>query len=234
MSTTSSLADSIRHLDEIEKHAEYILDEELDQETIQSALTSVFDALCGDYPGAVVVRHSCKVFEKLASIDGEENSLALSRAAREIFEQNGGNVAQLFAGSTSQKPQMGSLLSSSGGSTYIPLSGGYNQLIVPFKRTTQPPIADAVREYISKFHLETSPDDFSWDISHWESLRADASSGNATAVDTILRSVPIVPICQQTLMTWCHLQSRYHAQLVLILTKLPVNVCVYRNYAARP
>jgi programmed cell death 6-interacting protein len=70
-----------------------------------------------------------------------------------------------------------------------------SQLVIPFKRTTRPPIADAVRQYISKFHLETSPDDFTWDISHWESLRADATSGNvhATAVDTVLRLVSSFP-----------------------------------------
>lgn len=87
-----------------------------------------------------------------------------------------------------------------------------SQLIIPFKRTTQPPIADAVHKYISKFHPETSPDDFGWDISHWVSLRADANSGNihASAVDTILR---------------------YHAQLVLMLTKLPVDIDLQITYS---
>ncbi|KAG8833324.1 pH-response regulator protein palA/rim20 [Serendipita sp. 405] len=80
-----------------------------------------------------------------------------------------------------------------------------NQLLLPFKQTTQPPIADAVREHISKYHPGTLPDAFTWDIAHWESLRREVSNQTvrSSTVDSFLK---------------------YHAQLVLLLTKLPVDV----------
>ncbi|KAG8797391.1 pH-response regulator protein palA/rim20 [Serendipita sp. 398] len=80
-----------------------------------------------------------------------------------------------------------------------------NQLLLPFKQTTQPPIADAVREHISKYHPGTLPDAFTWDIAHWESLRREVSNQtvHSSTVDSFLK---------------------YHAQLVLLLTKLPVDI----------
>jgi len=66
-----------------------------------------------------------------------------------------------------------------------------NQLVIPFKRATDPPIGEAVREYLAKYHPEVLPDDFLWDIAHWESLRTQISSDtvHATIVDTTLKSV---------------------------------------------
>ncbi|CCA73787.1 probable palA protein [Serendipita indica DSM 11827] len=80
-----------------------------------------------------------------------------------------------------------------------------NQLVLPFKRSTNPPISDAVQEYISKYHPETLPDAFTWDVAQWVSLRSEICSGNvhSTVVDSALK---------------------YHAQLVLMLTKLPVDI----------
>ncbi|PVF99793.1 putative pala protein [Serendipita vermifera] len=86
-----------------------------------------------------------------------------------------------------------------------------NQLVIPFKRTTQPPIEEAVRDHISKYHPETVLDAFNWDIEQWESLRNQATSGNVhtTIVDIILK---------------------YHAQLVLMMTKLPVDINLSITY----
>lgn len=66
-----------------------------------------------------------------------------------------------------------------------------NQLVIPFKRTSQPPIEDAVHDYLAKYHPEIIPDVFSWDISHWLSLRAEISGSlvHGTVVDTFLKSV---------------------------------------------
>jgi programmed cell death 6-interacting protein len=101
-----------------------------------------------------------------------------------------------------------------------------NQLVIPFKRTTQPTIEEAVRDHISKYHPETVLDAFNWDIEQWESLRSQATSGNihTTVVDTILKSVSsFLPICHDA-HAFASLMLRYHAQLVLMMTKLPVDV----------
>ncbi|KAG8835885.1 pH-response regulator protein palA/rim20 [Serendipita sp. 399] len=83
--------------------------------------------------------------------------------------------------------------------------GGEITLLLPFKRTSQPPIADAVRQYISKYHPDTLPDAFTWDVAHWESLRREVSGQtvHSSTVDAFLK---------------------YHAQLILMLTKLPVDI----------
>lgn len=63
--------------------------------------------------------------------------------------------------------------------------------MIPFKRTTDPPIAEAVREYLAKYHPEVVPDDFEWDITHWETLRTQISNDtvHASIVDATLKSV---------------------------------------------
>jgi hypothetical protein len=48
-----------------------ITKDEFDREDIQRNLDRIFLALCGDYPGAVTVRHSHKLFEELKEIDQE-------------------------------------------------------------------------------------------------------------------------------------------------------------------
>jgi len=52
-----------------------------------------------------------------------------------------------------------------------------NQLHVPFKRTTDVAIEDAVRDYIRLDHIETHPDKFKEDISHWAGLRREGTGG---------------------------------------------------------
>ncbi len=66
-----------------------------------------------------------------------------------------------------------------------------NQLLVPFKLTTQPPIAQAVRDCISTNHYDTHPETFAWDVTHWEALRSDVSKGavHGTVVDNVLKCV---------------------------------------------
>ena len=43
--------------------------------TIQSQLHDIFLSLCGDYPGAVSVRHSYGIFKEFVTIDEEEHGL---------------------------------------------------------------------------------------------------------------------------------------------------------------
>ena len=43
-----------------------------DRQKVQDAIQNAFDAICGEYPGAVTVRHSYKRLERLARIDHEE------------------------------------------------------------------------------------------------------------------------------------------------------------------
>lgn len=66
-----------------------------------------------------------------------------------------------------------------------------NQLVIPFKPTTDPPIADAIHDYISRFHPEAATEEFEFDIAHWESLRAQISSNavHTTIVDASLKLV---------------------------------------------
>jgi hypothetical protein len=46
--------------------------ESLNRHALQRAVREAFNAICGDYPGAVTVRHSYKRFETFALIDREE------------------------------------------------------------------------------------------------------------------------------------------------------------------
>ena len=57
-----------------------------------------------------------------------------------------------------------------------------NQLSVPFKKTYVVPLREAVREYILTHYMDTHPDAYRWDISHWEKLRAELVS-NTVHID---------------------------------------------------
>ncbi|KAI0367789.1 BRO1-domain-containing protein [Pilatotrama ljubarskyi] len=87
-----------------------------------------------------------------------------------------------------------------------------NQLSIPFKKTYIIPIRQAVREYIHSRYSDTHPDAFRWDISHWEKLRAEATSGGVH-IDRVNAMIS------------------YHAQLVFILTKLPADIGLEIPYA---
>ncbi|KAH9849704.1 BRO1-domain-containing protein [Lenzites betulinus] len=87
-----------------------------------------------------------------------------------------------------------------------------NQLAIPFKKTYIVPIRQAVRDYILLHHSDTHPDAYRWDISHWEKLRAEATSG-AVHVDRVSAFLS------------------YHAQLVFILTKFPPDIGLEIPYA---
>jgi len=87
-----------------------------------------------------------------------------------------------------------------------------NQLSVPFKKTYTTDIRQAAREYISKNHTDTHPDAFRWDINRWETLRKDGVGG-------VIHVGKVEP------------SLRYHAQLVFIMTKLPVDIGLEIAYA---
>ncbi|KAI0833513.1 BRO1-domain-containing protein [Trametes gibbosa] len=87
-----------------------------------------------------------------------------------------------------------------------------NQLSIPFKKTYIVPIRQAVRDYILAHHSGTHPDAYRWDISQWEKLRADATSGTVH-VDRVGAFLS------------------YHAQLVFILTKFPPDIGLEIPYA---
>lgn len=52
-----------------------------------------------------------------------------------------------------------------------------NQLSIPFKKTWDIPLRQAVRDHILKKYTDTHPDAFRWDISRWETLRKDGVGG---------------------------------------------------------
>ena len=66
-----------------------------------------------------------------------------------------------------------------------------NHLTIPYKRTTIPPIKQAVREYLENNELDAHPDAFDWDTSQWENLRAEVSNMNlhVSAIDDFLKYV---------------------------------------------
>ncbi|EKM58371.1 uncharacterized protein PHACADRAFT_159473 [Phanerochaete carnosa HHB-10118-sp] len=80
-----------------------------------------------------------------------------------------------------------------------------NLLEIPFKRTHNVPIRQTVREYILANHSDVHPDAFKWDINQWGTLRKQAVD-RTVHVDHVKVSLG------------------YHAQLVFILTKLPVDI----------
>ncbi|KAI0649086.1 BRO1-domain-containing protein [Trametes meyenii] len=87
-----------------------------------------------------------------------------------------------------------------------------NQLSIPFKKTYVVPIRQAVRDYILSHYIDTHPDAYRWDVSHWEKLRAAATSGGVH-IDRVSALIS------------------YHAQLVFILTKLPPDIGLEIPYA---
>ncbi|PCH42163.1 BRO1-domain-containing protein [Wolfiporia cocos MD-104 SS10] len=87
-----------------------------------------------------------------------------------------------------------------------------NQISVPFKRTYEIELRQAVREYILKKYSDRHPDAFRWDIGRWEALRKDGVGG-VVHVDKVKSSLT------------------YHAQLVFILTKLPADIVLEIPYA---
>lgn len=66
-----------------------------------------------------------------------------------------------------------------------------NHLTIPYKRTTIPPIKQAVREHLENNELDAHPDAFDWDTSQWEHLRAEVSNVNlhVSAIDDFLKYV---------------------------------------------
>lgn len=109
-----------------------------------------------------------------------------------------------------------------------------NHLTIPYKRTTIPPIKQAVREYLENNELDAHPDAFDWDTSQWEHLRAEVSNVNlhVSAIDDFLKyvrfDVPLTflaQLCLDISKLTIFLHRRYHAHLVLLLTKFPVDVC---------
>ncbi|GJE88739.1 BRO1-domain-containing protein [Phanerochaete sordida] len=80
-----------------------------------------------------------------------------------------------------------------------------NLLEIPFKKTQDLPICQTVREYILASHSDVHPDAFKWDINQWETLRKQATA-RVVHVDRV-----------KVLLS-------YHAQLVFILTKLPLDI----------
>ncbi|KZT22347.1 BRO1-domain-containing protein [Neolentinus lepideus HHB14362 ss-1] len=87
-----------------------------------------------------------------------------------------------------------------------------NQLSVPFKKTYDVDVKKAARDYIYAKHTDTHPDAFKWDLNEWEALRK-VGVGGVVRVDCIDPAV------------------RYYAQLVFILTKLPVDIGLEISYA---
>lgn len=80
-----------------------------------------------------------------------------------------------------------------------------NLLAFPFKKTYVIPVAQAAREYIQDNLPDSNPDTFKWDLRQWEALRKRTLS-DVIHVDLIQ---PFID---------------YHAQLMLILTKLPADI----------
>ena len=52
-----------------------------------------------------------------------------------------------------------------------------NLLTIPFKKTSDVPIKQSVRDYISRYHTDVHPDALKWDVSRWEALRKDGVGG---------------------------------------------------------
>ena len=48
-----------------------------DRATIRKTTDQTFNALCGEHPGAVVIRHSDKLFRELRDLDDEEAKLLI-------------------------------------------------------------------------------------------------------------------------------------------------------------
>jgi hypothetical protein len=77
-----------------------------------------------------------------------------------------------------------------------------NHLTIPYKRTTIPPIKEAVREFLENSELDAHPDAFDWDTSQWEHLRAEVSNVNlhVSAIDDFLKYVcSNIPLTRPTL-----------------------------------
>ncbi|CCM00095.1 uncharacterized protein FIBRA_02122 [Fibroporia radiculosa] len=87
-----------------------------------------------------------------------------------------------------------------------------NQLSIPFKKTWEVQVRQAVRAYILKNYTDTHPDAFRWDVNRWETLRREAV-GTLVHFDRVKTVVG------------------YHAQLVYILTKLPADIGLEIPYA---
>ncbi|KAG9103109.1 pH-response regulator protein palA/rim20 [Ceratobasidium sp. 370] len=86
-----------------------------------------------------------------------------------------------------------------------------NQLHIPFKTTSPAQIRDAVESYIEFNHTDAHPDAFKWDISRWCELRKEGVGGyvHVNRVEAALL---------------------YHAHLVLLLTKFPMNIGLTLTY----
>ena len=98
-----------------------------------------------------------------------------------------------------------------------------NLLAFPFKKTVAIPVAQTARKYIQDNLPDSNPDAFKWDFREWEALRKRTLS-SVIHVDLIQHFLECVT--SQTLVMSQLIPPSYHAQLVFILTKLPVDVCV--------
>jgi programmed cell death 6-interacting protein len=106
-----------------------------------------------------------------------------------------------------------------------------NQLSIPFKKTYVIPIKQTLRDYLYA-HGDSHPDAFKWDINRWEELRKDGVGGRVH-VDRVNAAVRCACFMFSSLGNNLNVLSRYHAQLVSILTKLPVDVSPRSEAIAR-
>lgn len=102
-----------------------------------------------------------------------------------------------------------------------------NQLSIPFKKTSSIHIHQAVREYLLDHYPDTHPDSFKWDVDRWEQLRKEATgeSVHISQTNSIIKFVLISNLVHY--MHHIDLNSRYCAQMTFIMTKLPVDVCMF-------
>jgi programmed cell death 6-interacting protein len=99
-----------------------------------------------------------------------------------------------------------------------------NLLAIPSKKTYQIEVKDPVRRHISQ-HAGGHPDDFRDDIRIWQDLRsqATASQVHVNRIDALILYVKqLIPVWFDPIDTLR--PTRYHAQLVSVLAKLPSDV----------
>jgi hypothetical protein len=88
-------SDPLRFVDTLDEIFNNIRSGKCEQREVQSSIESLFEALCGDFPGAVTVRCSAMQFKRLAGIDNENsNSRQGQQHLREEIENR--NLAEAF------------------------------------------------------------------------------------------------------------------------------------------
>lgn len=96
-----------------------------------------------------------------------------------------------------------------------------NLLTVPFKKSYFVDVKGPTRRYLEE-HTDAHPDAFKADLNEWQLLRGDTvdMTVHINTVDQLI-GCALVPV------VLCHndrISDRYHAQLLAILNKLPVDV----------